>query len=163
MNAYIFFVNADLRALWKVAKRHRAARFPFVCGLLATVLLRSKTVHVAIGDGDTVGSCSAGWSGTLPQADYTARNGDYIAGHFKVRLASPIRVANVASIRPVTSLFPSLLAHLTFGRFPCHNCVTVVSDLLREGGIDVPRGTYSPKQLHKFLEERGCRWVSKPH
>jgi len=51
-------------------------------------------------------------------------------------------------------ILPTFLRWWTGGRWPTQDCVTVVCDMLRAGGIPVPPRTWKPITLQQWLESQ---------
>lgn len=134
--------------------------FPWLCARLAVTLTRSDLLHVSVGNDDQVGSCAVRHVSVFHRDKYEVGMPGLL-GHIDVPITKPIHPIRVVYMRPVMSIWPSLLKFITFGLTPAHNCVSVAADLLREGGVPVPRRFVSPKELKKYLEQRGFQWVSK--
>jgi hypothetical protein len=65
-----------------------------------------------------------------------------------------------AIIPPVPiAVLPSLLRWLTRGRHPARNCVTVVTDTLRDAWIDVPVSVVTPAHLFDWLRGEGYEFT----
>lgn len=54
-----------------------------------------------------------------------------------------------------TSAISSFVRWATRGRTKANDCVSVVVESLKKAGISLPRGTLSPRDLHRWLETQG--------
>lgn len=52
-------------------------------------------------------------------------------------------------------VWPTLIRWWTGGRFQTQDCVCITCDILRSGGVPVPKRIYQPVQLFRWLEEHG--------
>ena len=58
-------------------------------------------------------------------------------------------------LRKPRRAWPTILRWLTMGLTPADNCVTLVADCLRQGGMTVPRRIQTPQALHDWLLQHG--------
>lgn len=77
-----------------------------------------------------------------------------LVGCFTVPVHAPIDLRDVPLFRRKPWL-ASVVRWLSLGLFPpegCDDCVCTVSDILRHGGVGVPRRIVSPRGLFRWLE-----------
>ena len=72
---------------------------------------------------------------------------------FEVPVDRPIRLEDYEG-GGRKAVWPTLIRWWTAGQYQTEDCVCIACDLLRQGGINVPRYIISPGQLHRWLTLR---------
>ena len=120
---------------------------PFSLGRLVQVLTWSRFSHVAIEQHDVV---LDPW---MEEVLYFNLD-DYLR---VPRVVVQVAVDNYMDLMIDTKpkpLLPTFARALTFGMARSFDCVSIVSDCLRQGGVNVPGHLYSPAQLWRWLVHR---------
>ena len=124
---------------------------------LVSAMSRSRLAHVAIGYDGVVLDPDVAGNRFWPEFSFTDKfPGDRLIGWFTVPITRPIDVDRVPFNIPKRAL-PAFIRALSRGRvrLGSQDCVCVVSDMLREGGIDVPSNIVMPQGLFDWLERCG--------
>ena len=117
-------------------------------GALIRVCTRSPVCHVAIADDEVVLDPRLDGDLFRPLLPYVLHAPGLYA-LVRVRAPGPLALARHTPQGP-RRLIPSLLCHLTRGRWPCRDCVAVVKAHLRAAGLSVPRHITTPAGLYRW-------------
>lgn len=132
-------------------------RIRVICWIIR-VLTLSRLVHCSIAvDGYPYGVIDMTLRGTrfYPHGPY-ANHYPGLVIRFDIDLPRPPDMTLFEEPRPVPkSVWPIVLRWLTRGRTKSIDCVTVVAQTLRSGGIGVPDRIVSPRQLCRWLISQG--------
>jgi hypothetical protein len=116
------------------------------------LLTRSELAHVAIGDGEVVLDPGIrgerAWSQIVFERFFPT-----LDSRISVPISGQFDLADYEMDPRPKPAWPSWRRWVTRGRTPSRDCVAVVSDLLRQAGIDVPPRLTTPIELFLHLVE----------
>jgi hypothetical protein len=165
--AFVFFATAAwktrnrpvtlgrrLRAAWRHPRR---AYWAFLSWLVRT-LARCEWAHVAIGNAEVVLDPAATGDRMLGTAWFVTEYPG-LAWMVTVPMRTPVRLIPFAVIPPrARRVLPTFIRWLTHGLWPTRDCVAVVSAVLRDDGLPVPRWVVTPGHLFDWLRSEGYRF-----
>lgn len=140
------------RARLRIAKRFPRRSYYWFLAWLVRTLTISKLAHVSIGYDGAVLHPGLIDNEYWPQIVYTLRYPTLVCA-FTVPVDAPLDLRRY----PVgcQTIWPSVRKWLLCGYAPTTtDCVCIVKDCLRQGGVMVPRRVISPQDLHDWLEKQ---------
>lgn len=155
---YVFFVTYRKRRItWRAIRKFKGLAYrSFIIWLIAT-LGRCELVHVCIADNRVV----------LDQTLFGPKYYDTLAfclkyprlaWCFEFKTPAPINVELAADLGPVKCL-RTIIRRLTFGLVKSNDCVTSTCMVLRDAGMDVPKGIITPGHLWDYLRSQGHKQI----
>lgn len=117
---------------------------------MTRTLSRSSLAHVAIGDDDVVLDPALQGDRVWPRLAFE-QHFPTLAARFTLPAAQGFAIHDRHVDLRRKRVVPSLARLASRGRWPAHNCVSEVINVLREAGVAVPPRTVSPIQLYAHL------------
>lgn len=163
--AFVFFstgtmgkpLSMPFRRWVRLVRFDRSAGWKYALGWFIRFVTRFPSSHVAVGyAGATLDPTFAG-NYFYPMDAYAIWYKGLI-GIFEVPIAFPIDLERFPVGRH-KQVIPTVIRWLTFGNWPTEDCVQVVAECLRQGGVRVPDRILSPRQLFMWLMKKGYHYV----
>lgn len=151
-NALVYFSADSGRPGSKVRNRYAAI------STLVRILTRSRLDHVAISYRDLALDPAMPGSRIWFATEFVARYPGLV-GVFEVPLLDEIQLRRWEDIHPKRPM-PVFWHWLTRGLIPSKDCVSIVRECLRTGGIAVPREITTPRRLFEYLTKRGFEYAA---
>lgn len=156
--SYVFFCyrkpreRRSIRQWLRTFRRNpNVAWASFLAGWIFSASQRSSLCHVAWGDTANGVVINPGFEGnTLWPLRFFAMAYPNIDCCITVQVQGHIDLDQYPLREPRRS-WPTIIRWLLMGCTPADNCVTLVSDILRQGGVNVPKRLQTPIALHDWL------------
>jgi hypothetical protein len=145
------------RRKWRIARRFPRTALLMVLTWMTTRVSRSPLAHCMIGHNGAVLDPSLAGNQFWPFIPFVLEY-PALAWAIKVPLHKPIDLDQYRPNIP-KRIWPTILRWWSGGRWPTEDCVCVVCDLLRDGGISVPQRIYKPVQLYEWLKAHGYQII----
>lgn len=159
ITAYVFFATAEWspgrRVGWyrmaRIARRRPAKAYHAFLSALTRWVTGSPLAHCAIGYNGVVLDPGIRGNRFWPIHTFCVYFPTLAYG-IEVELDRPVYLDAYDHGGPKPVL-PTLIRWWTGGRWRTQDCVCITCDLLRSGGVDVPKRIYQPVQLYRWLKE----------
>lgn len=142
----VLFTTADRPSVMASSSRFRR----WMHGAIASKS-GSDIRHVAITDGWAVLNVAFGGDRWWAPEAWLRVFGPTLVTTVLVRLDPPVEFRSIRLRRSRLRVASTYLRHLTRGRTPAHNCLEVVTGILRDGGHPIPRRIWTPAQLLEWF------------